>query len=127
MLPFSVDIRPGRSISEQVVFAVKKAVIKGQMQPGASFPSVRILSEELKINRNTAHKVIADLVHEGVLVTTPAVGSFVAKREAGTRRERVELLSSELERLAVEAKKLGLSLSEVLVGFEEQWKRLREL
>lgn len=124
MLPFSIDLKPGLPISEQVVFAVKKAVIKGQLLPGASFPSVRILSEELKINRNTAHKVIADLVHEGVLITTPAVGSIIAKRETGESGERVKLLSADLERLAVEARKLGLSLSEIQVSLADQWKRL---
>jgi GntR family transcriptional regulator len=124
VLPFSIDLKPGLPISEQVVFAVKKAVIKGQLLPGASFPSVRILSEELKINRNTAHKVIADLVHEGVLITTPAVGSIIAKRETGESGERVKLLSADLERLAVEARKLGLSLSEIQVSLADQWKRL---
>ena len=124
MLPFSIDLKPGFPISEQVVFAVKKAVIKGQLLPGASFPSVRILSEELKINRNTAHKVIADLVQEGVLITTPAVGSIIAKRETGGSGNRVELLSADLERLAVEARKLGLSLSEIQVSLADQWKRL---
>ena len=126
MLPFSIDLKPGLPISEQVVFAVKKAVIKGQLLPGSSFPSVRILSEELKINRNTAHRVIADLVQEGVLITTPAVGSIIAKRETGGSGERVKLLSADLERLAVEARKLGLSLSEIQVSFAEQWKRLGE-
>ncbi len=126
MLPFSIDLKPGLPISEQVVFAVKKAVIKGQLRPGSSFPSVRILSEELKINRNTAHRVIADLVQEGVLITTPAVGSIIAKLETGGSGERVKLLSADLERLAVEAKKLGLSLSEIQMGFAEQWKRLGE-
>ena len=124
MLPFSIDLKPGLPISEQVVFAVKKAVIKGQLLPGASFPSVRILSEELKINRNTAHKVVADLVQEGVLITTPAVGSIIAKRETGESGERVKLLSADLERLAVEARKLGLSLSEIQVSLADQWKRL---
>jgi GntR family transcriptional regulator len=126
VLPFSIELKPGFPISDQVVFAVKKAVIKGQMLPGASFPSVRVLSEELRINRNTAHKVIADLVQEGVLITTPAVGSIIAKRESGSRRDKVELLSSDLERIAVDAKKLGLSLDEVQQGFAEQWKRLSE-
>ena len=124
MLPFPIDLKPGLPISEQVVFAVKKAVIKGQLLPGASFPSVRILSEELKINRNTAHKVIADLVQEGVLITTPAVGSIIAKRETGESGERVKLLSADLERVAVEARKLGLSLSEIQVSLADQWKRL---
>ena len=48
MLPFSIDIRPGLPIAEQVLFAVKKAVVTGQMRPGDKFPSVRLLSQELR-------------------------------------------------------------------------------
>src|SRR6059058_1496989 len=110
MLPFSIELRPGLPMAEQILFAVKKAVVGGQLRPGDKFPSVRVLSQELRINPNTAHKVIAALVGEGVLVTTPAVGSIVAAREAGGARERSELLGADLERLVVEAKKLGLTL-----------------
>ena len=40
-------------IAEQVVFAVKKAVATGQLRAGGAFPSVRQLSQELRINPNT--------------------------------------------------------------------------
>lgn len=124
MLPFPVEIRPGLPIAEQVIFAVKKAVVAGQLRPGDAFPSVRQLSHELKINPNTAHKVVAALVAQAVLVTTPAVGSAVAERGPADRRERADLLGAELERLVVEAKKLGLSIDEVQAGVAAHWKKL---
>lgn len=124
MLPFSIELKPGLPVAEQILFAVKKAVVAGQLRPGDKFPSVRVLSQELRVNPNTAHKVIAALVSEGVLVTTPAVGSIVAEREPGGRKERAELLGAELEWLVVEAKKLGLSLADVQDGLAAHWKRL---
>ena len=124
MLPFSIELKPGLPVAEQILFAVKKAVVTGQLRPGDKFPSVRVLSQELRVNPNTAHKVVAALVAEGVLVTTPAVGSVVAVREAGGRRERAELLGAELERVVVEAKKLGLTLDEVQAGLAAHWKKL---
>jgi GntR family transcriptional regulator len=124
MLPFTIELKPGLPLAEQILFAVKKAVVAGQLRPGDRFPSVRVLSQELKVNPNTAHKVVAALVAEGVLVTTPAVGSVVAAPEAGGRRERAELLGGELERLVVEAKKLGLALDEVQAGVAAHWKKL---
>lgn len=124
MLPFSIDLKPGLPVAEQILFAVKKAVVAGQLRPGDRFPSVRVLSQELRINPNTAHKVVAALVAEGVLVTTPAVGSVVAEPVAGGRRERAALLGAELERLVVEAKKLGLTLDEVNEGLASHWRRL---
>ena len=124
MLPFSIELKPGLPIAEQVVFAVKKAVVGGQLQPGQPFPSVRVVSQELKINPNTAHKIVAALVAQGVLITTPAVGSVVAARAAGDRAERAGLLGRDLEQLVVEAKKLGLSLEEVQTGLTAQWRKL---
>lgn len=124
MLPFSVTLKPGLPIAEQVIFAVKKAVVAGQLKPGDSFPSVRVVSQELQINPNTAHKIVAALVNEGVLVTTPGVGSVVAEQAAGDRAERAELLGAELERVVVEAKKLGLTLDEVQTGLAVHWKKL---
>jgi len=124
MLPFSVELKPGLPVAEQILFAVKKAVVTGQLRPGERFPSVRGLSQELRINPNTAHKVVAALVSQGVLITTPAVGSVVAEREPGGRKERTELLGVEVEWLVVEAKKLGLELGDVQDAVAAHWKRL---
>src|ERR1017187_884043 len=124
MLPFSIELKPGLPVSEQILFAVKRSVVAGQMAPRDKFPSVRVLSQELRINPNTAHKVIAALVAEGILLTTPAVGSIVAGPFAGGPRERAELLGGELERVVVEAKRLGLSIDEVQSGLAAQWRRL---
>jgi GntR family transcriptional regulator len=124
VLPFSIELKPGLPVAEQILFAVKKAVVGGQLRPGDKFPSVRVLSQELRVNPNTAHKVVAALVNEGVLVTTPAVGSIVAERAMGDRQEKAELLGAELERVVVEAKKLGLTLAEVQAGLGAHWRKL---
>lgn len=124
MLPFSIELKPGLPITEQVIFAVKKAVVAGQLKPGQPFPSVRVVSQELRINPNTAHKIVAALVAQGVLITTPAVGSVVAEQVAGDRTERAELLGADLERVVVEARKLGLTLDEVAAGLAAHWKKL---
>ena len=124
MLPFSIVLKAGLPITEQVIFAVKKAVVAGQLKPGQPFPSVRVVSQELKINPNTAHKIVAALVAEGVLITTPAVGSIVAEQADGDRQQRAALLGADLEQVVVEAKKLGLTLDEVHAGLVVQWKKL---
>ena len=124
MLLFPVELKPGLPVAEQIIFYVKKAIVSGQLKPGDKFPSIRQLSLELRINPNTAHKVIAELVTEGVLVTTPAVGSVVAERSLGDKKDRAALLGSELEKLVVEAKNLGLALDEVQSGIAAHWRRL---
>lgn len=124
MIPFRVAFQPGISISEQVVYAAKRAVIAGQMRAGDPFPSVRELSRELKINPNTAHKIVTQLVAEGLLDVHPGLGTIVAARLPSTAAERRNLLKKDLEPLVVEAKKLGLDLDDVIEALAEHWKRL---
>ena len=124
MIPFRVEFRPGISLYEQVVYAAKKAIISGQLRPGDSFPSVRLLSKELKINPNTAHKVVTNLIAGGLLETRPGIGTVVAELPEATKAERTELLGQEIEQLVVEAKKIGISLEEVSAALSAHWKRL---
>jgi GntR family transcriptional regulator len=124
MIPFRLAFEPGLSLYEQVVYAAKKAVVSGQMRPGDPFPSVRALSRELKINPNTAHKVIAQLTAEGVLEVRPGLGTVVAERASATAVERGALLGKEVEELVVEAKQLGLEIEEVIEAVRRHWRRL---
>ena len=122
MLPFSVTIRPGRSIHDQLVFAVTKAIITEQLQAGAPFPSVRTLSQELQINPNTAQKALTTLVERGLLEPRPGIGTTVASwHPAAGARHRVDL-AEQLERLVVEAKRLGLGLPDVVEHIRKAWK-----
>jgi GntR family transcriptional regulator len=111
MIPLRLVFRPGTSLYEQVVYAAKKAVISGQLRPGDPFPSVRALSKELKINPNTAHKVVTHLVAEGLLEVLPGTGTVIAVLPQSSAAERTKLLENEIEQLVVEAKKLRVELT----------------
>ncbi len=124
MIPFRVDFRPGVSLYEQIVYAATKAIISRQLRPGDPFPSVRLLSKELKINPNTAHKVITHLIASGLLETRPGIGTVVSELPEARTTERTRLLGHEIEQLVVEAKKLGISLDELLASMSSHWKRL---
>ena len=92
MLPFPVDLRPGESPYRQVTYAATKAIVAGTLPPGAPFPSVRELSTALRINPNTAHKVVTELVRAGLLEVLPGVGTVVARGRAASDHERQALL-----------------------------------
>ena len=124
MIPFRVTFRPGTSLYEQVVYAAKKALLAGQLRPGDPFPSVRTLSAALRINPNTAHKVITQLLNEGLLEVMPGTGTVVAQPPESTAAERSRLLENEVEQLAVEAKRLNLSLAEVTAALATHWRLL---
>ncbi len=124
MLPFRVSFQPGISLYEQVVYAAKKAVVSGHLRSGDPFPSVRELSKSLKINPNTAHKVVMQLVDDGILEVHSGIGTVVAKRACSTAADRGNLLNKEVEQLIVEAKGLGLTLDDVTSAVAQHWKRL---
>lgn len=124
MIPFRLAFEPGVSLYEQVVYAAKKAMISGQLRPGDPFPSVRALSKALKINPNTAHKVVLQLVADGLIEVRPGLGTVVAELPPSTAAERSALLRKEVEQLVVEAKRLGLDLDEVTAAVGRHWVRL---
>lgn len=124
VIPFRVQFRAGLSLFEQVVYASKKAMIAGQLRPGDNFPSVRALSKELKINPNTAAKIVARLVNEGLLETRPGIGTVVAALPDASRRERMQLLGQQIEQIVVEAKRMGIGLDEVIESIADHWRRL---
>ena len=123
MLPFAISLRTGLPIYEQVIYAVTRAAVSGQLRAGDSFPSVRSLSQELKINPNTAHRIVAALIDDGLLVVRPGVGTVVADvRPVATGARRL-VLEDEAERLVVAAKRAGVSLQEVLTALRRHWTR----
>src|SRR6201999_4486843 len=107
-------LQPGQSIFEQVVFAAIKAFISGEFQPGQAFPSVRAIAAELKIHPNTAHKVVQYLIQERYLEARPGVGTVVAKLPEPRSGDKKRLLREEVQRLVVEAKRMGLHLEDVV-------------
>ena len=124
MLPFDIVLKPGESPYRQVVYAATKAVVSEELKPGTAFPSVRELSQALKISPNTAQKVVAELVRDGILEVRPGIGTVVSTGRRASSTERRQLLSGEVEQLIVEAKRLGLKKSEVTNAVAARWSEL---
>jgi len=124
VIPFHVDFVPGSPLYEQVVYTATKAIVSGQLRPGDDFPSVRALSRELKINPNTAHKVVTCLVAAGLLEIRPGSAPVVAKLPASAKAEKANLLQNEVEQLVVEAKRLGIDVDGLQDAIAKHWARL---
>lgn len=125
MIPFDVQHQPGVPISEQLVYAVKKALAQGRLRPGDAFPSVRVLSNTLHINPNTAQKAVSQLTQAGILEIQPGIGARVCDQPRLSAEEAAAMLDPWLERLAIEAKRLGLSLSQLETHLRNTWTHLK--
>jgi GntR family transcriptional regulator len=124
VLPFSLTLTPGVPVSDQVVYAVTKAIVAGRLQAGDEFPSVRVLSQELRINPNTAQRIISALVAQGLLEVHPGIGTRVSAARTPTRTERQGLLRNNVEALVVEAKRLHCDLDDLLDAVKSHWHAL---
>ena len=127
MVTFRTKFVPGQSIFDQVVFAATKAILAGDLKAGEAFPSVRTLALDLRIHPNTAHKVVQHLIQERWLVAQPGVGTLVAEPPKARAGDRKRLLEDEVEKLVVEAMRVGAGLDEVQQAVEDTWTDLRGL
>ena len=122
MINFTIKFQYGTPIYEQVVYAVKKAIVSGQLKPGDRFPSVREIAKELRINPNTAQKVVAHLAREEMLEMKPGIGSIVSELSTATKAQRDRILNDEVEKLVVESKRLSITKKEVMDAINRNWK-----
>ncbi len=114
MLPFSIQLQDGTPASDQILLAVRKALLTGQMKAGDEFPSVRTLSQELKISPTTAHKVVLQLKDAGWLNSRPGIGMVVTQPDQPGLAERLAQITPECRALLKEAAELNLTLNQVI-------------
>jgi len=114
MLPFRFQLLDGVPVSDQLVKAVQRAVLTGEMAAGEKFPSVRVLAQELKISPTTAHKAVLELRDAGFFATRPGAGMVVVKPAGSSRGQLAAQLIPACRDLIRQASQLGLSAEETL-------------
>lgn len=106
-------------IYEQIVNQLKESIIGGELLADTALPSVRGLSNELKISALTVKKAYDALEQQGFVVTVHGKGTFVRatnpdlRREAG-QKEVEEGLADAIGR----AKRCGMTKQETCQLFE---------
>ncbi len=122
MLPFAVQFKPGEPAYEQLVHAVERAVWARELVPGQPFPSVRQLSQELRLNPNTVHRAVQVLAERGFLDGRPGQQSLVRLPEVrSTPGRALGFLREPMDRMVMEARRLGLAMREVEGLLRERW------
>jgi GntR family transcriptional regulator len=113
-MDFSVDAASRTPIYRQLVEQIRSAIARGRLQANGRLPSVRDLSRRLVINPNTVARVYTELERDGVLVTRPGLGVFVAPPGSDlTKKARRERLTVLLDGFFTEAVLLGFTADEV--------------
>lgn len=119
MLPFTVSFQDGVPVSDQILQAVRKAILTGQLAGGDAFPSVRALSQELRISPTTAHKVVAQLKTAGYLASRPGIGMVITGDALPSRDQRLEQLQPRCLDLLKEAAALNLDFPDAMEALKQ--------
>jgi GntR family transcriptional regulator len=116
---FTLDPHSPEPIFEQIAFAVKEAVARGALAPGAQLPSVRELAQELSVNPNTVVRAYELLTRDGVVVRRQGAGCFVTgKPSVLSGKARRRQLEEMVQRTVTEAFHLGFEADEVRAEVE---------
>ena len=93
----------------QVTDQIKNAIASGDLKPGDKLPSIRELSEGLKIRAITIKRAYLDLENEGYILTRAGLGSFVAEIDrARLRTEKLGEFRTALSGILATGAKFGI-------------------
>lgn len=109
-------------VYQQIMAAIRGAILKGELPPGGKIPSVRDLASEAQVNPNTMQRALTELEREGLLVSGGTSGRTITQDQeilSAMREETLQRLARDFaERCMVfgvtptQAAKMLLSLDE---------------
>ncbi|HSW09768.1 MAG TPA: GntR family transcriptional regulator [Bacillota bacterium] len=103
----SVSPTNPQPLYQQVIEQLRALILIGDLQPGQPLPSVRQLAADISTSVITTRRAYLELEREGLIVTSPGRGTFVAELSPDRRREvALRLLEREMEALLVRARAL---------------------
>lgn len=115
-----IDNASGRPVYQQIIDQVKRDIALGRLIKDEKLPTVRQLAGQLAINPNTIAKAYRQLEQEGIIITKPGSGAFVANLDSSlSRAVRKRLVSEELDRIAVEAFHMQIDKQALLEWFSD--------
>jgi GntR family transcriptional regulator len=120
-----IDNASNRPVYRQIIDQIKRDIAMGRLIKDEKLPTVRQLAAQLAINPNTIAKAYRQLESEGIIVTRPGAGAFIANLDSNlSRAVRKRLLSDELERIAVEAFHMQIDRETLLELFNNAVEKL---
>ena len=103
-MQFRIDNAAERAVYQQIIDQVKRDIALGRLVKDEKLPTVRELARQLAINPNTIAKAYRQLEQEGIIVTRPGSGAFVANLDSHlSKAVKERLICEELERIAIDA------------------------
>ena len=87
-----------RPVYQQIMDALRGAILSGELPPGGKVPSVRDLAAQAQVNPNTMQRALTELEREQLLISGGTSGRTVTQDEdilAGMRETALRELARE--------------------------------
>ena len=94
-------------IYTQLVEKIKRAILSGELPPGAKLPPVRELAAEAGVNPNTMQRAMQELERDTLVFAQRTAGRFVTEDKAVIEAIKKELAESRLCGFLAEMAELG--------------------
>ena len=99
---------------KQVTDQIKNAIASGDLKSGDKLPSIRELTDALKISAITIKRAYLDLESEGFIITRAGLGSFVADIDrARLKQEKLSEIRTALKGILATGTKFGINAGDV--------------
>jgi GntR family transcriptional regulator len=109
LVTFHIDPHSGVSYYVQLMQQVRQALLFGVLKPGDQLPTVKEVVARVALNPNTVLRAYRDLEHEGLVVSRPGLGTFVAADvPPSVPAVRYRALRADLERWIRKARAQGM-------------------
>ena len=117
LLALKIDHAAPRSLSTQLLVALREMILSGGLRAGDRLPATRTIAKDLGVSRTTVVEAFERLAAEGLIVSRTGAGSFVSQalaRQQTIRRKLRQHASSEIAREAAAGARHGARLVRLL-------------
>ncbi len=109
LIEFHLDQGSAVPYYVQLIQQVGQALAFGILKPGDRLPTVKEVVAQVAVNPNTVHRAYRELEHDGLLVSRPGLGTFVANAvPAALAPASYRSLRADLERWIRKARSQGV-------------------
>lgn len=101
-------------IYEQIVNQIRDCIVRRELVPKEALPSIRALAKDLEISVITTKRAYEELEKEGLIESISQKGFYVCEYNLDIVKEKqTVLLEDRFTAVIKDAKKAGLSLSDI--------------
>ena len=103
-----------RPVYQQIMAAIRGAILKGELPPGGKVPSVRDLAAQAQVNPNTMQRAMMEMEREELVYSQRTAGRFVTEDGERIRRLRESLARNQVKDFLEGMYQLGFQLGEIV-------------